>query len=54
VAARRIQIQPDPPPPSSPGESRKLIRDALRLSLWRANGSTGGLLVPQTIARKRA
>ena len=25
----------------------------MRLSLWRATGSTGGLLVPQTVAHKR-
>jgi hypothetical protein len=54
LAGRGIQIQPDPPPPPSPGERRKLVRDALRLSLWRATGSTGGWLAPQAVARKRA
>jgi hypothetical protein len=54
LAGRGIQIQPDPPPPPSPGERRKLLRDALRLSLWRATGSTGGWLVPRIVARKRA
>jgi len=54
LAGRGIQIQPDPPPPPSPGERRKLVRDALRMSLWRATGSTGGWLVPQAVARKQA
>jgi len=53
LAGRGIQIQPDPPPPPSLGERRKLVRDALRMSLWRATGSTGGWLVPQVVARKR-
>ena len=30
------------------------IRDALRLTLWRATGSTGAWLAPQVAARKRA
>lgn len=54
LAGRGIQIQPDPPPPPSPGERRKLVRDVLRMSLWRATGSTGGWLVPQAVARKQA
>jgi hypothetical protein len=53
LAGRGIQIQPDPPPSPSPGERRKLVRDALRMSLWRATGSTGGWLVPHAVARKR-
>ena len=53
LAGRGIQIQPDLPPPPSPGERRKLVRDALRMSIWRATGSTGGWLVPQVVARKR-
>jgi len=53
LAGRGIQIQPDPPPAPSPGDRRKLVRDALRMSLWRATGSTGGWLVPQAVARKR-
>jgi hypothetical protein len=53
LAKRGIQIQPDLPPPPSPGERRKLVRDALRMSLWRSTGSTGGWLVPQAVARKR-
>ena len=54
MAGRGIEIQPDPPPPPSPSERRKFLRDALRLSLWRATGSTGAELVPQIVARKRA
>ncbi len=54
LAARGIQIQLDPPPPPSPGERRKLARDTLRMSLWRAPGSTGGWLMPQALARKQA
>ena len=54
LAGRGIQIQPDPPPTSSPSEQRKLLRDALRLTLWRFTGSTGAWLVPQIVASKRA
>jgi hypothetical protein len=54
LAGRGIQIEPDPPPTPSPSEHRKLIRDALRLILWRVTGSTGAWLVPQIVARKRA
>jgi len=50
----RVQPAPSPPPPSSSAERRKLWRDALRLTLWRATGSTGGWLVPEQVARKRA
>ena len=39
--------------PSS-AERRKLLRDALRLILWCATGSTGAWLLPQVFARKRA
>jgi len=54
LAGRGIEIQPDPPPPPTPSERHKLVRDALRLVLWRATGSTGGWLVPEILARKRA
>ena len=54
LAGRGIQIQPDPPPTPSPSEHRKLLRDALRLTLWRFTGSTGAWLVPQIVARKWA
>ena len=46
-------MAPSPPPPSSALEHRKLLRDALRLTLWRATGSTGRWLVPEQVARKR-
>jgi len=42
LGGRGIEIQPDPPPPPPPSERHKLVRDALRLVLWRATGSTGG------------
>ena len=54
LAGLGIQIQPDPPPTPSPSEHRKLLRDALRLTLWRVTGSTGAWVVPQIVARKRA
>ena len=44
---------PSSSPPPSPGECRKLVRDALRLTLWPATGSTGDWLVTQIVARKR-
>ena len=53
LGPRGIQVGP-PPPPASPAERRKLLRDALRLQLWRATGSTGAWLAPQVVARKRA
>ena len=43
----------DWPTPSS-AERRKLLRDVLRLTLWRATGSTGAWLAPDALARKRA
>ena len=54
LGGRGIEIQPDPPPPPTPSERQKLVRDALRLVLWRATGSTGAWLVPEMVARKRA
>jgi hypothetical protein len=41
-------------PTPSPSEHRKLLRDVLRLTLWRATGSTGAWLAPKVVARKRA
>lgn len=46
-------MAPLSPPPASALERRKLLRDALRLTLWRATGSTGAWLVPEQVARKR-
>ncbi len=48
-----LAVAPSPPPPPSALERRKLLLDALRLTLWRATGSTGGWLV-LPMARKRA
>lgn len=53
LGPRGIQVGP-PPPPGSPAERRKLLRDALRLQLWRATGSTGAWLAPELATRKRA
>ena len=49
-----IRVGPADWPTPSPSEHRKLLRDALRLTLWRATGSTGAWLAPQVVARKRA
>ena len=49
-----ITVLPADPPPPGPQERRKLWRDLLRLSLWRATGSNGDFLVPQIVAGKRA
>ena len=54
LAPRGIQVAPSPAPPPSPGERLKLLRDGLRLTLWRATGSTGAWLVPWVVAQKRA
>lgn len=44
-----IRVGPiDLPTPSS-GERRKLLRNALRLTLWRATGSTGAWLAPRLL-----
>jgi hypothetical protein len=53
LGGRGLAVAPSPPPPSAL-ERRKLWRDALRLTLWRATGSSGGWLVPEQVARKRA
>ncbi|MCP9781585.1 MULTISPECIES: hypothetical protein [Cyanobium] len=47
-----IQVGPTPPPQPSHGERHKIMRDALRLQLWRATGSTGAWLAPEVAARK--
>jgi hypothetical protein len=54
LGSRGLAVAPSLPPPASALECRKLLRDALRLTLWRATGSTGGWLVPEQVARKRA
>lgn len=53
LGGRGLAVAPAPPPPPSTAERRKLLRDALRLTLWRATGSTGAWLVPEQVARKR-
>ena len=54
LGSQGIRVGPANWPTPSPDERRKLLRDALRLTLWRATGSTGAWLVPEVVARKRA
>jgi hypothetical protein len=54
LGSQGIRVGPADLPTSSPGERRKLLRDALRLTLWRATGSTGAWLASEVVARKRA
>ena len=54
LGSQGIRVGPADWPTPSPAERRKLLRDALRLTLWRATGSTGAWLAPQVVARKRA
>ena len=54
LGSQGIRVGPADWPTPSPGERRKLLRDALRLTLWRATGSTGAWLAPDALARKRA
>ena len=54
LGSQGIRVGPADWPTPSPSEHRKLLRDALRLTLWRATGSTGAWLAPQVAARKRA
>jgi len=54
LGSQGIRVGPADLPIPSPGERRKLVRDALRLTLWRVTGSTGAWLAPQVAARKRA
>ncbi len=54
LGSQGIRVGPADLPPPSPSEHHKLLRDALRLTLWRATGSTGAWLAPQDVARKRA
>ena len=53
LGSRGITVLPADPPPPGPQERRKLWRDLLRLSLWRATGSTGEALAPEAVQRKR-
>ena len=54
LGSQDIPVGPADLPTPSSAERRKLLRDALRLTLWRATGSTGAWLVPQVVSRKRA
>ena len=54
LGSQGIRVGPADWPTPSPSERRKLLRDALRLTLWRATGSTVARLVPGALARKRA
>ena len=49
-----IRVAPADLPTPSSGERRRLLPDALRLTLWQATGSTVARLVPGVLARKRA
>lgn len=52
LAGRGVAVAPMLLPAGSTAERLKLLRDALRLSLWRVTGSTGDWLVPDQVARK--
>jgi len=54
LGSQGIRVGPADLPTPSSAERRKLLRDALRFTLWRATGSTVAWLDPQVIARKRA
>ena len=54
LGSQGIRVGPADLPTPSSAERRKLFRDALRLTLWRATGSTGAWLAHQVVARKRA
>ncbi|WP_254942657.1 YdcF family protein [Cyanobium sp. A1C-AMD] len=54
LGSQGIRVGPADWPTPRSAERRKLLRDALRLTLWRATGSTGAWLAPQVVASKRA
>ena len=54
LGSQGIRVAPADLPTYSPGERRRLLRDALRLTLWQATGSTVAWVVPDALARKRA
>jgi hypothetical protein len=54
LGSMSITVLPSDPPPPGPQELGKLLRDLLRLSLWRVTGTTGAFWVPQIVAHKRA
>jgi hypothetical protein len=54
LGGQGIRVGPADWPTPISAERRKLLRDALRLTLCRVIGSTGAWLAPQVVARKRA
>jgi hypothetical protein len=54
LGSQGIRVGPTDLPTPSSAERRKLLRDALRLTFWRATGSTGIWLAPQVVVRKRS
>ena len=54
LGSQGIRVGPADWPTPSSAERRKLLRDGVRLTFWRASGSTGAWLVPQVVARKRS
>ena len=54
LGSQGIRVGPADLPTPSSGERCKFLRDALRLTLWRATGSTGAWLAPEVVACKRA
>ena len=54
LGSQGIRVGPANLPTPSPAERHKLIRDALRLTIWQAIGFTGAWLAPEIVARKLA
>ena len=54
LGSQGIRVGPADLPTPSPSEHSKFLSDVLRLTLWRATGSTGASLAPDALARKRA
>ncbi len=54
LGSQGIRVGPADWPTPSSAERRRLLRDALSLTLWQATGSTVARLVPDALARKRA
>ena len=54
LGSQGIRVSPADWPTPSSAEGRRLLPDALRLTLWQATGSTVARLFPGALARKRA
>ena len=54
LGSQGIRVGPADWPTPSSAERRRLLPDALRLTLWQATGSTVARLFPGALARKRA